>query len=185
MRLAIIVGHNHKEKGAKSHSLGYEYDFNSALAVDLWREANEVGLYARVLKKDLSPERLFYAAISDDFDCSIELHFNSFSDPNVQGSLVLYYENKDFAERIQKHTLKALTEDINKKRKDRGVIKPEKDSGYERGIVNMKYLTIPCCVVEPFFGSSKKDCELFMRNKLRYCRAIIEAVLEWQREKNL
>ena len=182
--LGVVVGHTSEKQGATAVApiSKSEYALNRELAIDIWREAKEQGIDAKVYLKDKVNEGLLYAQVSSDNDASVELHFNSFSDASARGSLVLYLKDKDFAEAIHRNVISSLTED-KAKRKNNGVVLPEVGTGYERGIRQLKKSTIPCCIIEPFFGSNQKDCELFLRNRLRYCRAIVSAVIEWHNLK--
>jgi N-acetylmuramoyl-L-alanine amidase len=216
MRIALIVGHSDKAKGAYSASLqAHEYTLWKEVAMDIWREARELGLDAKVFMRDgLSIEHVGKLA-SEYGDVAIELHFNSAAkrvkNPNFgtnnqpeyietidiapNGCETLYDahppESKAFAQAIHSAMLRALTEpnpNYSEHRKDTNPFSKPKDRGVkliedgDRGHRNLSSVTIPSCLIEPFFGSNAKDCQRFKRNRAQFCRALVSACSQFKLE---
>jgi hypothetical protein len=191
-RLAIIVGHSEAAKGAWSLSLQmHEYTLWSEVAIDIWREAKEIGLDCQVFKRDGISIEEVGRRVSEWADLSIELHFNSAAktvgnttvvDIGPSGCETLYMEPyRDFAQMIQTATIQALTEsnpNYDPNRPDSSPFSKPKDRGLklikegDRGHRNLKAVTCPAVLVEPFFGSNAADSKRFKRNRARFVRAL-------------
>jgi N-acetylmuramoyl-L-alanine amidase len=214
MRLALIIGHSEAAKGAFSSSLQkHEYDLWSEVAIDIWREARELGIDCQVFKRDGLSIESVGKKVSEWADFAIELHFNSamkqvtnpqYSGPgqprfvsqiDIQpnGCETLYDahppESKLFAQTIHNAMMKSLTEanpNYNEFRKDTNPFTKPKDRGVklilegDRGHRNLSSVTVPSCLIEPFFGSNAKDCQRFVRNRAQFCRALVSAVLTYK-----
>ena len=182
MKVALIIGHNKRAKGAYSQILGSEYDYWKRIAektkgiipelVDIYeREPNEY--YTREMFKVLEELN------KNDYKFCIELHFNAAESEQANGCecLVYYKNNKakelatNFMARLQnkfgskirtKENILKETEIVNgkektveKKETTRGLIlvQDSKTRG-AYGICKSKDTYI---LVEPFFGSNNEE----------------------------
>ena len=182
-RILLVVGHNAIVKGAYSEFLQqHEYDFNLALARRLegsWTEARNkiTGDYRsetcknegeiHILYRDSNITRTEFAlqqispyVRNNNIDFIIELHFNSFSDPEVNGSELLHSSTNDNAIEFFTRFHDILVNNLL--RRDRGVklLQPQ-----DRGYTNVSILrerahnNVPYCLLEPFFGSNANDSD--------------------------
>ena len=182
MKVALIIGHNKRSKGAYSTIVGSEYDYWKRIAekikgiipelVDIYeREPNEY--YTREMFKVLEELN------KNDYKFCIELHFNAAESEQANGCecLVYYKNNKakelatNFMARLQnkfgskirtKENILKETEIVNgkektieKKETTRGLIlvQDSKTRG-AYGICKSKDTYI---LVEPFFGSNNEE----------------------------
>lgn len=157
-KLAIIVGHNSKSKGAvRVDNDQSEFEFNSALAQSIQSYASGgldcliffrrpgVGYPQEV--KDVYKEVDEWGA-----DAAIELHFN-FAGKTATGTEVLSSGTAGsmaLAGYVQSEMVDCLG------LADRGV--KVRDNG-GRGSASLMAGKAPTILIEPFFGSNRKDCE--------------------------
>mgnify|MGYP005996324713 CR=1 FL=1 len=134
MKVAIVIGHTKKSKGALSKYFGLrEWDFYNEVdkclhnAKTFWHDANISGYTSRI--KDTANR-----INKENFDLVIEMHFNSAVHESANGCETLYYYRSDkskqyalkFSELVSNRTgikvrnngLKALTN-----KNDRGFAK--------------------------------------------------------------
>lgn len=182
MKLAIIVGHYPKVKGAHITSPinMYEYDWNDLFSIDVYREAREAGLDARVFKRPDGMTRRQIGRAVDEFcgddGIAVELHINAF-DRKVKGTETLYdddpQDNENFARTMHRHLVAAFD---RSGKADRGIRLV--DDGM-RGHTNLDSVHCTSCIVEPVFGDNPSEARLLYKTKYAYARAIVAAVLEW------
>jgi len=176
-RLAIIVGHEARAKGATAVAplSMSEYDYNSLVAEDMEAYAHEVGLLPKIFYRDgLGRDGVGEAAstwANGAFRSRcIELHFNA-ATPHATGTETLYDTrepgNKAFAETVQKFMVDLF------KAPDRGA--KQIDSG--RGSANLKAVTVTGCLVEPLFGSNTKDAQKLLLKRVDYAKCLVHAVI--------
>lgn len=107
-------------------------------------------------------------------------------DASVHGCETFYdfEESKLFAQTVHNAMIKALTEpnpNYNEYRKDVSPFFKPKDRGVkpiedvDRKHRNLKNISIPACLVEPFFGSHPKDCDRFKKNRSQFVRGLVSA----------
>lgn len=182
MKVALIIGHNLRSKGAYSTIVGSEYDYWKRIAEKIKTEIPlMVDVYERKPNKFYVPEmnEVLKELNKNDYKFCIELHFNSAASEQANGCecLVYYGNNKakelatDFMARLQnkfgskirtkENTLKE-TKVVNgkeltteKKETTRGLILIQDSKtrgGY--GICKSKDTYI---LIEPFFGSNQDE----------------------------
>lgn len=156
MKVALVIGHHSKSKGAFSDDFNmFEYDFYTEVVkhitgIAIFTHSPYIGSYTQRIK--------YTAKFLDEgnFDLVMELHFNS-AIPQANGCETLYYfrskKGKFYAEvfssmvafntniRLRNRGLKAL---INRN---------------DRGFASVYYPKAPTILIEPFFGSNEKDCK--------------------------
>ena len=162
MKIAFVIGHHKKSKGAFSEYLGMsEWDFYNKV-MDCFNEANifyhdsNIIGYTNRVRNTASKLNKF------PFDLVIELHFNS-AHYTANGCETLYYfksvKGKEYAKKfsdvVHRETgiklrnggLKAL---VNKN---------------DRGFGAVYYPKAPTILIEPFFGSNALDCAKIENHK--------------------
>ena len=155
MKIAVVIGHHKKQKGALSKYFGMrEFDFYSKVVKHLDNvkvftyDENISGFVTRIKAN---------AKKLDDFDLVIELHFNSFFDASANGCETLfYYKSKlgRYYADLFSYTVNSYT-DI----KLRGNGTKALSNIHDRGFANVFYPAPPTILVEPFFGSNESDCK--------------------------
>ena len=155
MKIAVVIGHHKKQKGALSKYFGLrEFDFYSKVVKLLddvtvfTYDENISGFVTRI--KDTAKKL-------DTFDLVIELHFNSFFDPSANGCETLFfYKSKlgRYYADLFSYTVNSYT-DI----KLRGNGTKALSNIHDRGFANVYYPKPPTILIEPFFGSNEGDCE--------------------------
>lgn len=158
MKVALVVGHHENSKGAYSPYLKTsEWDFYNDVVdcvkdVDVYFHDTNIRSYTARIKHTARKLN------AQNYDLVIELHFNSSDNPSANGCETLYYfaskKGRDYANsfsyvvnewtgiKLRNGGLKALTN--------------TKDRGY----ASVFYPAAPTILIEPFFGSSRKDCDL-------------------------
>lgn len=181
MKLAIIVGHTAVDGGAEAHKplLKNEYEYNKEISIEIFRYAREAGLDCRIFMRDGMTRDQLGRQVNmwaGEDGVAIELHMNAF-DTVVRGTETLYdalpTSNADFAQIVHKHVCKALGRDG---KRDRGT---KLVSFKERGWRNMAAVACTGCIVEPIFCDNREECRLMWNKRSEYCRALVDATLEW------
>lgn len=178
MNFAVIVGHTSTEQGAKAmHPIRQsEYEFNSSLAIDIYRQAKEAGLDCRIFMRNGKTRKQLGREVNEFGGVAIELHLNAFNG-TVKGTETLFdalpTDNGGFAELVNDHICKALGRD---KKTNRGT---KLVSFEERGWLNLHAVAITGCLVEPIFCDNREECRLLWSKRSEYVRALVDAVLAW------
>jgi len=166
MRIAFVIGHHERAKGAVSpHLKVSEWDFYKEVLTYI-QEANvflhdhNISGYTSRIKNTASKLNKV------DFDLVVELHFNA-ATPQANGCETLYYFNstkgkyyaKIFSDivhnwtgiKLRNNGLKAL---VNKN---------------DRGFASVYYPKAPTILIEPFFGTNENDCNKIESAKNMAC----------------
>lgn len=167
-KVALVIGHTEfSEQGAYSpHLKKYENGFWRE-----WVEKHKDWLEERfdiIYHQDISSYKQRIKALEDKYpkhswELGVELHFNSFNNPTANGSEVLVRGGLGEGDVTLQDWLK-----INHAPEDMGI----KNRGIKRARKNDKgglFLHSPVfkstMILEPFFGSNKKDCQSFIDNQ--------------------
>lgn len=167
MKIALIIGHNARSKGAYSGILGSEYDYWKRIAEKIKTEIPAmIDIYERKPNKAYIPEmnEVLKDLNKNDYKFCIELHFNSAGNGQANGCECLVYYKNTKAKELATNFMARLQNLFNTKiRGNHGIIEI-KDSktrgGY--GICNSKDTYI---LVEPFFGSNQDESLKFSVEK--------------------
>lgn len=158
-RIALIVGHNEKSKGAFCpHAQACEFDYWKDIASEI-QLITGVDVFTRRPHKSYSTEMkevIEQVHCSGEYDLVIELHFNAVSDPEVHGAEILIYKNSKCLE-LAKTLLNSICQEFKVKNRGLKRIKSVAERG-GFGIIRCKY---PYMLVEPFFASNENDSEKF------------------------
>jgi len=190
MKIATVVGHNRNAKGAETvipvFATRNEFDYNSKLAelmndvcddlgIDgrtFFREPVTVGTARQRFEREIST--VYAATDAWGADVTIELHYNSHNS-NARGTETLtsgFAMSNAVALAVQDRMVDLYDRDG---RLNRGV--KTRRSG--RGSLSLKAGRAPAILVEPFFGSSRRDCELAERvGAEALAHAYISGILE-------
>lgn len=183
MKIALIVGHEKKSKGAFSKTLGKsEYDWNGDLANKAQAYAKSIGAEAPIFLRDqVGISGAYRNALKVKPDALIEIHFNA-ADGKASGTETLYNDAGDaknvheviFAKKVNDAMVKVLG------LKDRGIKKRQPgDRGY--GNINQTK-SVPSILIETGFGDNPKDARAMEANKDKLAKAIINATVDFLKE---
>lgn len=173
MKVAFVIGHDKKSKGATSKHL---IEGKELSEFDFWKEF--------VLKNILDYGDIFtHESISSyekkqkgtaektkDYDLVIEFHFNSFNG-KAQGVEALHYYKNNKTQAICEEFSALVSEKMGiKKRGLNGATASSSGNGY-----GFLYHSKPWAVlIEPFFGDNKNDCKKYDEKKMK--EVIIETI---------
>ena len=155
MKIAFVVGHHEKAKGANSpHFNKKEWDFyNEVLSyidkANVFYHDSEIGGYVTRIKDTAS--RLN----KENFDLVVCLHFNASRNHTATGCETLYYyrsgKGKAYVAKFSEvvHDWTGL--------RNRGV--RALMNVQDRGFAAVYYPKAPTILIEPFFGDNKNDCK--------------------------
>lgn len=160
MKVAFIIGHNEKDKGAYSQYLNTtEWDLYSSMK----NELNCIGdVYVHDKTINSYTQRCINISkrIGDKYDLVIALHFNSFNTVANGCEAFYWHSNKDGFNYAKKFVKGYCTLTGSR---PRGA-KPY-ETKTQRGAGEVYYPKNTAILLEPFFGDNKEDCERFCVDK--------------------
>ena len=167
MKVALIIGHNKRSKGAYSQIVGSEYDYWKGIAEKIKTEIPElVDVYERKPNKFYvsEMEEVLKELNKNDYKTCLELHFNSSTNSQANGCECLVYYKNNKAKKLATNFMARLQNIFGSKiRGNHGIIEIQDSKtrgGY--GICNSKDTYI---LVEPFFGSNPDESLKFSVEK--------------------
>ena len=151
-KVALIIGHNARSKGAFSMIVGSEFSYWKNIAEKVKGEIPElVDIYERKPSTNYVIEMKEVLKELNKF--CLELHFNSSLSPSAKGCECLVYYKNDEAKKLAIDLMARLQSKFKSTvRGNRGLIEVQDSNvrgGY--GICNSKDTYI---LIEPFFGSN-------------------------------
>ncbi|MGL4652591.1 N-acetylmuramoyl-L-alanine amidase, partial [Cetobacterium sp.] len=166
-KIALIVGHNEKSKGAYSEYLKIsEYDFFKKVLDKLFDKYDEVfnldDDFIKNIKEHVSLFRVPNTGYSKEmaevvkeladkkFDIAIELHFNATASHNQFGNTALYWHKSEEGKRLSDLFQDIMTKKTGIRKLDLIQIKSLDQNG-AYGIIKSK---CPYILLEPFFGDN-------------------------------
>lgn len=159
MKLAIIIGHNEKNKGFYSKHLNkFEYDFYSAIAMDL-NEFADIFFHDPTISSYTQRCLEISNRIGNDYDLVIALHFNAF-DTTAEGSECFYWHTNEETKDIATWLSKCYSDKVNGVNRGAKAYKVT-NSKLPNGAGEVYYPKVNAILFEPFFGDNKEDCERF------------------------
>jgi len=176
MRIALVVGHHEKSKGALSKYFGLrEWDFYNEVVRELgnvnvfYHDENISGYTSRIKNTASKINKI-------DFDLVIELHFNSAVHTSANGCETLYYYRSNKSMKYAQLFSKVVTENTGIKSRNGGLkaLTNKKD----RGFASVYYTKAPTILIEPFFGSNESDCKKIQspKNMARIIKRFLENI---------
>lgn len=162
-KVALIVGHNLRSKGAYSSIIGSEFDYWRRIAkeikniipgvVDVYERSPDI-YYTREMFKILEELNQF------QYNFCLELHFNSSTNPQACGCECYLYHTNDKAKMLATNFMVRLQNVFGTQiRNNHGinlVANSHTRGGY--GICKSKWTYI---LIEPFFGSNPGEAKKF------------------------
>jgi N-acetylmuramoyl-L-alanine amidase len=162
--VAISAGHSEDNPGAFNHILGLEEHNEANKIVFLFRDIVCEEWEVIIPSGSLEEKAEFINEYSPDI--AIDLHFNSFKDPKVGGTEVLYEKSDKSGKLLAQHIQDSLLYHLGLR--DRKI----KACVYRDGKVveKWKFLSLiyrPSVIVEPLFLSNAKEAELLLNLNFR------------------
>lgn len=150
--VALIIGHSQDDQGARNKTSNIsEFMFNSYLAEIIQHELKSKGYIVHTIHRDSGYGDLPRKVNETKVDIAISLHCNAFNNI-AHGSEVLYYNGSEngrhLAGFIQEYVVFTLGTE------NRGLKPCEYDyvgKTGDKGGYLLKYTSMPCVIVEPFF----------------------------------
>jgi hypothetical protein len=152
-KVALIIGHNKRSKGAFSMIVGDEFGYWRNIAYKIKSTIPEmIDIYEREPNTNYVREmnKLLVELNKHNYEYCLELHFNSALDSKANGCECLIYKGNKKAKELSTNFMARLQNVFNSK--VRGVIEmadSKTRGGY--GICNSKDTYV---LLEPFFGSN-------------------------------
>lgn len=166
-KVALIIGHNDRSRGAYSSILLSEFKYWKKIAEKIKGEIPEVvDVYERKANKCYTKEmnEVLKELNKNDYKFCLELHFNSSLNRNANGCECLVYWKNEKAKELATDFMARLQNVFGSKiRGNHGIIEIQDSKvrgGY--GICNSKDTYI---LVEPFFGSNPDESLKFSVEK--------------------
>lgn len=173
MKVAIVIGHNIKARGAVNENGMSEFAQSVLVSENLPYDVFH--LNERLSYKDACTE-LGYKL--NDYDLALHLHFNYFDDEEVSGCEALYWEDNRVGKLFADDFIHHISNAYGIKMRRALPISNKKQRGY------YAISKSPCTtlILEPYFGSNKSDTEMFSDYR-RYAKEIIKFVDKCQRQQ--
>lgn len=152
-KVALIIGHNKRSKGAFSMIVGDEFGYWKNIAYKIKSTIPEmIDIYEREPNQNYVREmnKVLVELNKHNYEYCLELHFNSALDSKANGCECLIYKGNKKAKKLSTNFMARLQNVFNSK--VRGVIEigdSKTRGGY--GICNSKDTYV---LLEPFFGSN-------------------------------
>lgn len=188
-RLVLAVGHSRaNDKGAVSWDGTYtEWDYNRTLAhfINLYLdESIDVTIIDRYNGDSYTEAMLNLKRNVDPLmaDLVVELHFNAYKSQEANGYEALYWHSSKHGKQASEAFIDSMSAAFpnNLNRGPKAI----KDNS-ERGARFLRMLKAPCVILEPFFGTNKKEWTMFQESygKQQLGKAIATSInkcfLDW------
>ena len=169
MKVALIIGHNSRNKGAYSSIIGSEFDYWKRIAIKIKNIIPDVvDVYERSPNKYYTREmfQVLEKLNQNKYAFCMELHFNSSTDKSANGCECYIYHKNNEAKMLVTNFIHQLHNVFNVKiRNNHGinlVSSSQVRGGY--GICKSKWTYI---LIEPFFGSNPGEAlKFYDENKI-------------------
>jgi len=178
-KVAIIIGHCKEQPGAFSKSVGSEYQYNQGIAstlidmADVFRYDNFDKGYTQTIIQDMKPK-------TKNYDLVLELHFNSFTNPQANGVEALYFHSNTKAKTIGQEFCMLMNAEFGST--VRGA-KALKDAS-QRGYACVAYQVPTTLILEPFFCTAPEALQFgTVEGKERYSRVLRELINWYKSQK--
>lgn len=158
MEFAIVVGHTKLRPGACSpYDIQCEWAFNKAVAEELkdvadiyYYDSYNLG-YRKMVKRNADKMN------KKDYKLILELHYNAAS-PSANGAEGVYYFRNKKTKELSQLFADLMHEKFGMKKRGPKALVSKND----RGFWAVYYPYAPTIILEPFFGSNKRDVERFI-----------------------
>ena len=165
MKIAVVIGHNEKNKGAYSNLLKTsEFTYNSELAKLLpfyiYFENATITSYTKRMQE------LASRINKSNFDLVVGLHINALNGV-AEGCECLYYKNSVYGKRWAEIISEKVAKEYGTK--NRGA---KERIEQDRGGAFLKYINAPTVIYEPFFGDNKES--LLFKDINKHAKILID-----------
>ena len=158
-KVALIIGHNDRSRGAYSPILASEFRYWKRIAEKIKTQIpGLVDIYERKPNKSYIPEmnEVLKELNKNDYNFCLELHFNSSLNRNANGCECLVYHKNEKAKKLATNFMARLQNVFcSKIRSNNGII--EVNDSNKRGAYGICKSKDTYILVEPFFGSNQDE----------------------------
>ena len=187
LNVAICVGHSRQgDTGAVSCGGINEWTYNKKVAEYLKSDLQEYGIssfvvdnYGGTYGSYTSSMRWLAKHLKEqEASIAVELHFNAADSSKAEGMEMLHWHTSRIGLSIAEYILKSCQRffPLTKNRGTKAI-----KSG-DRGGLMLKTPSMPCCILEPFFGSNWQDWITFADQEGTLSQAIALGIKEWSDE---
>lgn len=168
-RVAFVIGHNSKDKGAYSKILDYsEWDMWNCFYDSYLTELGDN--FNHNLSSSYTQRQKSMAKLTKDYDLVFELHYNA-SSPSANGVEALVYYSNNKMRALGELYCKLMSESMGLK--NRGCKRVTSGNGF--GFLEKTKGS--AIILEPFFGSNYNDCENYKDRK--HAKVIEQVILSY------
>lgn len=158
-KVALIIGHNDRSRGAYSPILLSEFKYWKRIAEKIKGEIPEIiDIYERKPNKAYIPEmnEVLKELNKNDYSFCLELHFNSSLNRDANGCECLVYWKNEKAKELATNFMVRLQNVFGSKiRSNHGII--EVNDSNKRGAYGICKSKDTYILLEPFFGSNQDE----------------------------
>ena len=186
---AVVIGHTGKQRGslAVTPISEHEYDYCHKLGFAIAENLVDDDIEVCVFQKDDGYKNVYDAVNQYNPSCAVELHFNSSLDRSAKGTETLFtdknFKNAKFAEFLQIKMCYVFDRESSTDRGIKHIAEYIQDKKVitDRGYDAIKYCTVPCCIIEPFFGNNTTDSALGFKRFLNLATSISEGMKDFEK----
>ena len=187
LNVAICVGHSRQgDTGAVSCGGINEWTYNKKVAEYLKSDLQEYGISSFVVDNYGGTYGSYTSSMNwlakhlkeQEASIAVELHFNAADNSKAEGMEMLHWHSSRIGLSISEYILKSCQRffPLTKNRGTKAI-----KSG-DRGGLMLKTPSMPCCILEPFFGSCWQDWITFADQEGTLSQAIALGIKEWSDE---
>ena len=158
-KVALIIGHNDRSRGAYSQILLSEFKYWKRIAEKIKTEIpGLIDIYERKPNKAYIPEmnEVLKELNKNDYGFCLELHFNSSLNRDANGCECLIYKGNEKAKELATNFMARLQNVFGSKiRSNHGII--EVNDSNKRGAYGICKSKDTYILLEPFFGSNQDE----------------------------
>lgn len=176
MKIAILIGHRSGDQGAYSEWLDTtEYEYMKKVA---FRLDDIADVYERPNTPFVSEAYRIKQVVckinEKKYDLVISLHFNSFSNEKAHGATALHYITNRFTKQVGNRFVELVRESFGTRKRDLIPV----SSKFDRGGTFIMNCNTHAVLLEPFFGSSPKDCVEFINSEVKLANVLRQLICE-------
>lgn len=171
-KVAIVIGHTKLRPGACSpHGVPCEWTYNNKVASYLKDIADVYHYGSYNLGYKSMVKSLSNKINRETYELVIELHYNAAS-PAANGTECLYYYTNKFGKSVAEKYCELFCKAFGTKNRGAKAMVSSK----QRGFWALYYPKPTTILVEPFFGSSKKDVTKVIGKEKQYAEILRELI---------
>lgn len=168
MKLGIVVGHSKKSPGAKNIELGVvEYSLNLELAAAIHTECQRREIDSQLIYRLNGYSKLPTDINNTDVDFCISVHHNGADNTSIDGNETLYYHKSEKSKKFARYVNNEMYNCLQVRNRDVKPVNSEDRGGYV-----LKYTSMPCILIEPYFMTNKEA--VLKRNSSKLASHIVD-----------